>query len=304
MIKKTLKIGKIGLFEVALPYLVIGSGQPAGLIVCLQHGGESASLLVIKQLIKEQKKLRGTAIILPMANPFGQIFDQRNEIIEGQDLNRSFPGNEKSDFTGRLAAQIFSLGKKADFVLDLHNFSRLSPVLAGFSANRGKNQKTVVKLLKLFNPEVVWQTNSDQSEDKRFKGSLDEALSKIGKPSIFIETPNISLVTEKQIERVKKGIFNIFERFNQKEAEKRRKDTPIFRAKYLYSDQSGIFVPKVKPSEKIKKGKILGTLILLPEFQEILVRSPYGGVVLTVKPKEVVRLGSKIGSIGEKVNVL
>lgn len=303
MIRKTIKIGKIGLFKVALPYFVIGSGKPAGLIVALQHGGESASLLVIKQLIKEQKKLKGTAIILPVVNPFGQIFGQRNEIIEGKDLNRSFPGNEKGDFTGRLAARIFSLSKKADVVLDLHNFSRLSPVMAGFTAGKKENQKEVIRLLKLFNPEVVWQTNPDQGEDKRFKGTLDEALAKANKPSIFIETPNISRVTRGQIERVKEGILNVFEGYTRQTV-KTKREIPVFQAKYIYSDQAGIFTPKVKPLEKIKKGSILGGITLIPEFKEVLIESPYNGVVLTIKPQEVVRLGSKIGSLGEKMGVL
>jgi len=303
MIKKTLKIGKIGLFKVALPYLVIGSGKPAGLIVALQHGGESASLLVIKQLIKEQKKLKGTAIIIPVANPFGQIFGQRNEIIESKDLNRSFPGNKNGDFTSRLACAIFALGKKSDFILDLHNFSRFSPVIAGFSSSQGKNQKAVIKLLKIFNPEIVWETKPNQGEDKRFKGTLDEAFTNINKPSIFVEMPNIFLVTAGQIARVKKGILNVFKEFNRQTIKTKRK-IPVFRQKYIYSDQAGIFAPKVKPLEKIKKEGILGGLTLIPEFKEILIKSPYDGVVLTIKPQEVVRTGSKIGSLGEKQNVL
>lgn len=298
MTKKFLKIGKIGLFEVKIPSIVLGSGQPKGLIVAMQHGGEAASLLVLKKIIKEQKKLKGTAIILPITNPFGQIFGQRNEAIEGRDLNRAFPGNPKSDFTARLANAIFRLCQEVDFVLDLHNFSRLSPVLAGFTKIKGKNQSQVLKMLISFNPEAIWETNPEKGEDERFRGILDETLTKIGKPSIFIEMPNILLVTEKQLEKVKGGIFNVFKKFDQGVDLNELKKIPRFSAKYMYSDSAGIFEPRVESMMKIKKNQVIGKVTLIPSFEEVLIKSPLKGTLLTIKPREVVRTGTKLCSFG------
>jgi len=293
---KKFKVEKIYPLEITLPLIKIGKGGPKGLIISLQHGSEKSSLFVLKELVKEENRVKGTLLILSVTNPFGFIFDQRNEVIEGKDLNRSFPGSKNGDFTSRLANKIISLAKECDFVIDLHNFSRISPVIAGFS--QGKDYllgNKIKKMLTLFNPEAVWITDPEKGEDMRFKGTLDGFLTKKGIPSIFVEMPNINLVKEDQIIRVKEGIINLVNNFNKKKIN--YDEIPMFKVKYVYSDYNGIFEPLVKPLAKVNVNEILGKASLFPDFKEVLVRSNTVGTILTIQGKGVIRPGSKLYSI-------
>jgi len=293
---KTINLGKIGILSVNLPLIKIGSDKPKGLILSLQHGGESSSLFVIEELIKRQEMIKGTILILPIANPFGQIFEQRNEIIENKDLNRNFPGNPKGNFTSKLAAKIFSLAKNCDFVIDLHNFSRLSPVLAGYCQSQKKTDLKVKKMLNLFQPEIVWKTEPSNGEDKRFKGALDQVLTEQKIPSIFIEIPQPGLVEDSQIEKVKQGIINIFNGFYHNLKINQVKE---YKASYIYSNYSGIFESLKKPLDVIRAGQLIGQITLIPEFEKIDIKSEKSGVIISIKPKEVVKLGSKLCSVGQ-----
>jgi len=300
---KRLTIGQVGTIQVNIPYLEIGSGSPRGVIMAVQHGGELSPLWVIKKILAKQKFLKGTAVIVPIINIFGMLFSSRNEAIEGKDLNRSFPGNPSGDFTSRLALAITSLCKKADFVIDLHTFSRQTPIIAGFTLDKTKNQTKLFAMTTFFSPEAIWIVDRKRKEDQRFFGTLDESLNKIGISSIFIEMPNYQSVSDKQISKICDGILNIFRLWKKPFSSSAFAKIPKFTATYFYSDLSGLFEPKVKPMTKIKKGQMIGTTTILPSYLTIPIKSPKGGVVLTIKGRDVVRTGTKLLSIGTEIDL-
>ena len=153
---KELKIGTIGTLAANIPFLIVGFGRPKGVILAAQHGGELSGLFVIADMLKQIKGLIGQAVIVPITNPFGQIFGQRNEVIDGKDLNHQFPGRENGDFTARLANQLLKLCNNADFVIDLHTFSRQTPIVAGFTLDKAKNQAKIIKMINALQPDLAW----------------------------------------------------------------------------------------------------------------------------------------------------
>lgn len=304
IIFKKLKIGQIGIFNVEIPYLIVGQGKPKGAIISLLHGGEQASLEVISKFLDLKAKLKGQAVIFPIANPFGQIFSERNEIIEGKNLNRLFPGNKKGDFANKLAAKLFEFCLKSDFVIDLHNFSRLSPLICGFSLTSQTPLKIVNKMIKALAPEVVWITDTKKGEDQRFKGALDEKLSEKGIPAIFIEIPRLNLVSENTLNKTAQGILRVFNTFNKKNQKNEVFKILGFEAKYLYAEKAGLFKPIVRPLAKIKKDQVLGELTDLFTFKKTVIKSSLSGTLLTIKPKEVIRMGTKLASVGKPITVV
>jgi predicted deacylase len=290
-----LKIGDLGILPVSLPVIKFGNGRPKGLILALQHGGEYSPLWIIKELIKNREKIKGTLTIVPVANPLGFVFGERNEKVENKNLNRSFPGKALGDFTARLAKNLMQLSQSQDFVIDLHTFSdRQSPFIVGYDANNESLNPEIKKIVNLLKPDLIWKVNQRQAEDKRFAGALDAELSKQNIPSVFIEMPNYQLIDEGLIEKISRGIINVF---NQNE-DRTKAEIPELAAKYVYSDLAGIFEAKVKLLQPIKQNEVIGLTYELPGFGPKEVKSPYAGTVMTVKAKGVVRTGSKIASIG------
>ncbi len=292
---RTIFIGTIGTFRVEIPVIEIGSGEPKGLIVAVQHGGELSPLWIIKELINAPPR-SGAMTLIPVANPFGFVFGERNEVIEQKDPNRQYPGRASGDFSARIADKIFSLAKEADFVVDLHTFTRQAPFLVGYERGGISDGNDVEKLIQLLGPDVVWTVDEKQGEDRRFAGSFDGALGREGVPSVFIEMPNYQMISQDLIVRIASGIRNVFEGYSS--PFQKGKEIKRFSAKYLYADDAGIFDPTVKPLETVVAGQEIGTLYLLPNFKKQKVITPIGGTVLTVKGKDVIRTGTKLASIG------
>ncbi|MEW6408224.1 MAG: succinylglutamate desuccinylase/aspartoacylase family protein [Patescibacteria group bacterium] len=296
---KKLSIGKLGVIDLNLPYLVIGKRKPRGLILGLQHGGETSSLEIISKFI--ENKVNGQAIIVPTVNPFGLLFGTRNEPLDGKDLNRNYPGKENGDLAQRICSKIFSLAKSCDFVIDLHSFSnRLTKIVCGFTEiGDGKIKEKILKMIKVINPDFIWKINLKDKNDRRFCGTLDEVIIKSRIPAIFIEMPNLQFISEIQTKKVVEGLINIFKKFNQKTQIK--KDFSILSAQYIFADQSGLFIPKVFPKEEIKISATIGEVLVLPDFKKIKIKSLYSGVIISILSKSFIRLGTKLASIGKMV---
>ncbi len=294
---KQLSVGQVGTINVQVPYLEIGSGSPRGMIVAGQHGNEWSPLFVLEALLAKPHKLRGSAVIVPVANPFGFIAATRNETIEAKDLNRQFPGRPDGDFASRLAAALIDLTRGADFVIDLHTFSRQTPFLAGYTTMDGATPLAVNRLLSLLNPDIIWKVNEKVGEDRRFVGSFDGALAAAGTPAVFIEMPNYQQIAPTMVERITQSIRAVFDGFNSTATDS-VPSAPQFRQRYLYADAAGVFTPAVHPLGTVTEGQTIGRIATLPAFEAVDVRAPVTGTVITIKGKEIVRTGSKIGSIG------
>ncbi|MFC1663367.1 succinylglutamate desuccinylase/aspartoacylase family protein [Patescibacteria group bacterium] len=295
------KIGTVGTLEISLPIIELGSGQPRGTIISLQHGGELSSILINKLLVEREKSIIGTIRLLPVANPFGLIQDSRVDPIDNKNINRQFPGRADGDFTARLSAALFELCQASDFVLDLHNFSqRQSPLLAGYAQiSKEKKDAEINKLISLLKPDAVWQVDTKRQQDQRYNGALDEVLATNNIPSIFIEMPNINLINQSMIDRVADGIQNIFNNFQNPFIGKG--NIPEFNANYLYADQAGLFESTIKPLTNIVIGETLGTVHNLKNFKKTEIKSHLSGTVLSVLGRGVIRTGSKLASIGTRI---
>ncbi len=300
-------IGDAGGIEVKLPIITLGDGKPTGLIVANQHGGETSGILVIEELTKKLAKLFGTLIIVPSANPLGLLFGTRNEPVDGKDLNRSFPGNKTGDIPARLAAAIYDLAMQANFVIDLHTFSRQTPIV-GIQVKNGDqtvlNQTT--NMLKAFCPDVVWQIDSATKTDAHFAGALDEVCCKQGIPAIGIEMPKAAFITQDEIDRVTEGIIQILSQFGMvpQTPPKPAQSAPICQIKTIFSEISGIFTPKRKPLDRVKKGQIIGEITSIINLKKTQIFAPADGLLVTIAGRDFVRTGTKIGSLGHIVGML
>ena len=105
----------------------IASGVKDGPTVWLEgciHGEEYGGAASIIEFMRslDPNVLNGTIIGVPVANPASFNFRSRVSSIDGQNLNRIFPGSLGGSHSFQLAAVIGEhLGKYADFLIDLHS---------------------------------------------------------------------------------------------------------------------------------------------------------------------------------------
>jgi len=80
------------------PVYTFGNGEQSILLVSGIHGNEINSILtnimLSKYLKRNENKLNGRVIVIPIANFEAFKYRRRCSLIDGLDLNRCFPGRE------------------------------------------------------------------------------------------------------------------------------------------------------------------------------------------------------------------
>ncbi|MBN2274828.1 MAG: succinylglutamate desuccinylase/aspartoacylase family protein [Bacteroidales bacterium] len=171
------------------------------------HGDEIGGTVVIHEIFKKLKGclIKGSVLAFPLMNPFGFETVSRNIIISKEDLNRSFPGDEKGSLGERIASKIFNyiLNSKPSLVIDLHNdWNKSIPyVLNDPSSNREVDRA---------NYSYSGMTGLLQIEDTdKIHSSLTYNLTRQNIPAIVLELGESFIINEKNILIGINAIWNI-----------------------------------------------------------------------------------------------
>ncbi|MFW6016605.1 MAG: M99 family carboxypeptidase catalytic domain-containing protein [bacterium] len=118
-----------------LNYYEINSTEPGPVVIITAgiHGNEIAGYEAAEKL-REYEIDKGTIYIFDRVNSYGIENNQRN-FIDGNDLNRKFPGGEESQ-ASKLAQNLFCFieEKSPDLIIDLHesrNCARINKDFVG-----------------------------------------------------------------------------------------------------------------------------------------------------------------------------
>src|SRR3989338_2424326 len=111
-----------------------GSGSPCVAIVYCQHGDEVLGKKVVEHFDYHQL-IKGTLLTV-FANPLA--YRKQVRFVE-MDLNRSFPGKISGTHEEKIAQQLITKLKIADYVMDLHTTTSISPSFAIFTILNKKN---------------------------------------------------------------------------------------------------------------------------------------------------------------------
>lgn len=300
------QIADFGGFELNLPVLQFGKGKPKLTIVATQHGGETSGLLVIDRLIDRLKEIPSSCRIIPIVNPLGLLFRTREEPIDKGNLNRTFPGDKNKNLTQKLAACVFGLVKDSESVLDLHTFTNRQTSILGVCRKDSPVTRRNDELLKLLQPQAIWEIDAANSEDALFAGDLDSALAKLAVPAVGLELPRQQNITDNQIEVVATNILNLLDYLdNSKPLDKQNQNPiPVYRIKNLYSPASGIFTPTVKIFDEVTTGSELGRARSFSDFQNQSLKTNLAGTIIALHYPDAVRTGEKLASVGTLVRTI
>lgn len=119
----------------------IRNGEGPSVLLCGGiHGDEYEPQLVLRQLIDELDvdDVRGRLMIVPSINPPASQRGGRVSPVDGQNMNRVFPGRSDGTATERLAAFLHDrLFPSAELLVDVHSGGgdyRVVPMIFGFTA--------------------------------------------------------------------------------------------------------------------------------------------------------------------------
>ena len=269
------------------------------------HGDEIGGTVIVQELLNKLHNcpiIKGELNIFPMLNPLG--FEQSNRHLNGEDLNRVFPGKKQDTLAKKTAHIIFNkiLEENPDFAIDIHNDWRKSIQYAVIDP-KPKNTKNEVylktkKIAKGINLPIVLDTDE-------IENSLSYHLLKNNIPSIVLELGSYQIVKEREIEKGVKILLTFLKYFNMISLEfKEKDDIKRVKGKILRYSQKplpkkkGIARFSIAPGQIVKKGQILAKIYdSLGNLLEVL-KSPNNSIILGYSDSSLALPGKQLIASG------
>lgn len=302
----SLDFGQVGFQQFSTPVLTFGTtepGQPKVGITCCIHGDETSGLYIVARVIKElelRNSRAGTVYILPAANPVAILNNKRVSVLDYKDLNRVGKGNKDGSFTERTGAVLFEFLSQLDLVIDIHSFPIRTPITAIF-LNTGNTQvkKKTLSAIHAFSPEIIWAMNTPDSQDAVYSTVLGIALANAGIACLPIETTQLAFLPEAEIEKAAQGILNVIAFMGIIESLYVSKcSIPAFTRNEFTSPSAGLWEPHVSLMQPIQTGMEIGTLKILPTFEEKKIYAPSSGILIQYCQRRLVATGDALFSLG------
>ena len=268
---------------------------PTLCIVSGIHGDEINSVEIARRSFHQvdPQKLKGTLIVVPVANALG--FRTMNRyMIDRRDLNRAFPGSVDGSVTSIVANTLFErVIRRCNYLIDLHTGSNFRTNVAQIRVDMAHPRS--LALAENFGVGVIVGGAGPQGSLRR--EAVDTGVAAIiyeaGPPYVFLEN-EIALGT--------RGVFNVMNHLGMYASEgEHAKSKKVVRSSWIRvpKGQGGIFLTNVKLGAEVKPGDLLGTVTdpLTDATHEI--RASGAGVVIGAALPQVVLSGYGVFHIGQ-----
>lgn len=263
------------------------------------HGCEYVGIQAVREIVTEinASELSGSVLFIPLINENG-FYEGAKQIVpeDGENLNRCFPGDEKSSITWRTAKSLEEyLYKKADFLLDLHggDVNESMTPLTFFPVGAGAEieQKT---------REAAKRLSIEYRIQSRAENGLYSYAAKSNIPALLIERGGGGKWSTSEVEACKRNIYEIMDFLNIKEYEKnKKKSVEILHTSYEEAAEKGFWYCMKEAGEAVKEHELLGRLT--DEAGETIneYRAEFDGVTLYLTHALGVRKGDPLIAYGK-----
>lgn len=234
-------------------------------VVAGVHGGEYTGMAAVMRLIGtlDPDRLRGTLTAVPILNQVA--FWSRTAFVvpvDGENLNRTFPGDPQGGYTQRLAHEIFSAFiRPADYLLDLHA-GDIPEGLEPFCLYEESPVEERARGLALAygTGHVVRQSRAVRTVG----GSTSSAAADIGIPAIIAEIGANGICDETSVARHLQGVLNVCASLGMlPEADARPVEPPAEYNGWIWmrSGVRGWWQPRVGVGQDVRAGDVLGAVL-------------------------------------------
>lgn len=282
-------------------------GQEAGptfLLTAGIHAAEYTGVLAAIRLqhLLEPRNVAGTIVIVPLLNQPG--FYERSIYVnpeDNQNLNRAFPGNPEGTWSERFAHHLLQdLVVKCDYLVDMHAgdlIEDLEPFVIYNEVGDARVDDASRRMADAYG--LRWASKGRPTGER--PGLLYAAAAEHGVPAITPESGRCGLVEEDAIQRHVDGVSNVWRTLGLlRDAPPTTPPPPrmLSRFEWLRSDHQGIFVCRVRVSDQVHAGDLLGEMIDLFGNRLAEVRAPVDGVVLFTVTSPAIKQGGLLLGIG------
>ena len=256
---------------IAIPCAVIRNGAgPSTLLMAGNHGDEYEGQIALCRLMRELEPadIKGRIIIVPAMNLPAALAGARVSPIDDLNLNRCFPGNPDGRPTEQIAYYIETvLAPMVEVWVDLHSGGGsldYIPYAQVITSGDAKLDKKALKCLEVF--------GSPNSVIQRFNGetTMANSAARRNKTVYFgTEAGGCGTVNIDGVTLAYEGTLRILKYLGHITKDGKRFKLPppppktrwveiASRDYYVYAPHAGLFEPKVRLGDEVKKGQLYG----------------------------------------------
>jgi predicted deacylase len=273
-------------------------GAKPGPTLCVTagiHGDETNSVEVARRVFAETDatKLSGMLYMFPFVNADG-FRNRKREMMDGRDLNRSFPGSENGSVASLVANFIFTeLISRCDALVDLHTGSNLRSNYPQIRVDLENEEAK--KLAENFGVGMILGGGGPD-------GSLRGEIVKAGIPAIIYEAGGPLLFQEEEVARGAEGVRNVMHYLGMAEIPGYKPPHPKIYEKTRWvrvpRKHGGFFFPELEMGATVKKGTRMGYVVDPITDEVYVVISEYAGQIIGMTQPQPVLSGYPLFHLG------
>ena len=272
-----------------------GTDGPVVALIGGLHGDEINGVEVLRQMLVEgsfNDLTRGTLIVIPLLNFYGFINFSR-EVMNGKDVNRSFPGNSKGSLASKVARMVTTqVVPKSDLIIDLHTGGASRYNFPQIRYTKGDTKSRA--FAEIFAPPVILDRNV-------IAGSLRSVSDRYGVPTLVYEAGESKRWCGYSIRVGKEGILRVLSHMQMMNSDVRPPVHAVHhftKTKWIRAEDSGLYTWTKSSGQYVVAGEPLG-FIGSPSGEEYRrVIATFDGFIIGHNNAAVVNTGDALFHVG------
>jgi predicted deacylase len=270
------------------------------------HGSEPSPILALQRVRDEldPQRLSGTVILVHVANV--PSFSQRTIYYgpyDRKNLNRVFPGTADGSGSERIAHAITTqVIDQCDYLIDMHSGDGNEALRPYSYWNKlGLDDAVDQKARDLALAFGIDHIVIDRGRPRDLNASVfcSNTAHQRGKPAVTTEAGEVGVPTDDMVVMNVRGAFGVMRWLSMVPGPRQQVENPkwLEPSEVLYSPDSGLWYPTVKPNQQVAAGALLGRLTDYFGAPVADVRAPFGGVILYVVASPAMTKGEPVAMV-------
>lgn len=309
MVSGTIEVAPLGDDPGTTIPVTVAHGARPGPVLALAagvHGMEYAPILALQRLRRtlDPASLAGTVIMVHVANMpsfLGRTIYYSP--VDGQNLNRVFPGKADGTLSERIADVLTrEVIARATHVVDLHcgdGNEDLRPYSYWMTTGTPEVVEAARRMALAFGLDHI-VVDRGRPTDPSASVYLSNTATTRGKPAVTIESGGLGRTDEASIARIERGIAGLLAHLAMRADGPAPVEHPVWieRSEVLRAGATGIFYPEVDPGRTVAEGTVIGRITDFDGTTLETLRAPFAGEVLYVIGTPPIARGEPVGFVG------
>ena len=290
-----------------IPVTVVHGKEPGKVLALVAgtHGYEYTSILALQRLYPhfEPGRMKGSLIVVHMANPDTFYGRRVYWSSDGKNLNRVYPGKKDGTLSERIAEALTrEVIDQATHVIDMHSGDGNESLRPYSYWMTGGDPAVDAQSKELNLAYGLDHIVIDHDRPRDVKDSRYTAMTGIlrGKPSITTEAGGLGRTDQASVELHLRGVISVINHLGIMPMPSVRVENPVWidKSEVLTSPATGVWEPAIDQKDSVVAGSLVGRVKDAAGRVLAEVRAPFAGVMLYVVWTPPITKGEPLGFVG------